>query len=378
MPDTDADVTDRERSRRAAERASEARAVLAADDGHTAAVAAATGKVTPDGVLSLQRLIGNRATVAVVQRDPQDEDLEAAAAMFQQAESGPGAARGWGALRGLTAESRTFNKPRKRSGPMVMDQEIEATLGPEGAGKFRKLMEAREARQKKTTTAGGAFIASQVNSKEKIGSAAAYVTPEERDGHLGEFLRGAHAFVSNDAYLKIRGEHVTEANFNAWGAGSNFVAPLADADSLVEEASAEGGRGLFHLEDALGIPKMSWVNQCKSADYGIWRFKILKPDALNLRIPSGGEYGAYGSWVDRGGAAHRGEWRPGGRTMGGAKEAVIDQIGMGKFAEKGEGAGLNTRNKLAELEKDGVLTIVLDMSMSANTMRVLSEMGQAG
>jgi hypothetical protein len=347
-----------------------------AESGHAKAVAAEVGDQGRGSVLALQRLIGNRATVALLQRDLEDEDVEAAAAMFQKAEYGPGAARGRGALRGLVAESRAFNKPRKQSGPLVMDPEIEATLGPERAAKFRKLMEAREARQKKTTTAGGAFMASQVNSKEKIGSSAAYITPEEREGHLGDFLRGAHAFVSNDAYMKIRGEHLTEANFNAWGAGSNFVAPLADADKLVDEAAAEGGRGLFHLEEKLGIPKQSWVNQCKSADYGIWRFKILKPAALNLRIPSGGEYGAYGSSVDKGGVAHRGEWRPGGQTLGGAKEAVIDQVGAGQWGESGDKAGLVTRNKLAELEKDGILKMELDKSMSANTKRVLQEMAQ--
>jgi len=358
--------------------APEERAATSTNSDHTMAVAAARGAITPAGLVALQRTIGNRAAVALIQREPKDEDLEAAAGMFKQAEFGAGAARGRAALRGLVAESRGFNKPRKQSGPLVLDPEIEATLGPEGTAKFRTLMEAREARQKKTTTAGGAFIASQVNSKEKIGSAAAYTTPEERDGHLGEFFRGAHAFVSNDAYLKIRGEHLTEPNFNAWGAGSNFVAPLTDADKLVEEASAPGGRGLFHLEDKLGIPKMSWVNQCKSADYGIWRFKILKPEALNMRIPSGGEYGAYGSWVDKGGVAHRGEWRPSGKTLGGAKEAVIDQIGAGKFGESGEAAGEATRNKLAELQKDGVLKVELDTSMVANTKRILGEMGQAG
>ncbi|MGH9123177.1 MAG: hypothetical protein ACRDZ8_00390, partial [Acidimicrobiales bacterium] len=360
------EAADREPQPKTAEAAPEGRATSWADGGHTQAVAAARGAISPAGLLALQRTIGNRATVALIQRDLADEDVEAAAGMFQQAEFGAGAARGRAALRGLVGESRGFNKARKQSGPLVMDAEIEATLGPEGAAKFRKLMEAREARQKKTTTAGGAFIASQVNSKEKIGSAAAYTTPEEREGHLGEFFRGAHAFVSNDAYLKIRGEHLSESNFNAWGAGSNFVAPLGDADKLVEEASAPRGRGLFHLEEKLGIPKMSWVNQCKSADFGIWRFKILKPEALNLRIPSGGEYGAYGSWVDRGGDAHRGEWRPGGKTLGGAKEAVIDQIGVGKFGEAGAGAGEATRNKLAELQKDGILKIELDASMSAN------------
>jgi hypothetical protein len=361
---------------RAAEVAQRGRALSSVEDGRAQAVAAGLGNVTPAGVLALQRRIGNRATAALLQRDLEDEDVQAAAAMFQKAEYGPGAARGRAALRGLVAESRGFNKPRKQSGPLVLDEGIEATLGPEGTAKFRKLMEAREARQKKTTTAGGAFIASQVNSKEKIGSSAAYITPEEREGHLGEFFRGAHAFVSNDAYSKIRGQHLTEKNFNAWGAGSNFVAPLADADKLVEEASAEGGRGLFHLEEKLGIPKLSWVNQCKSADYSIWRFKILKPAALNIRIPSGGESGAYGSWVDSGGAAHRGEWRPGGKTLGGAKEAVIDQVGAGQFGASGESAGLVTRNKLAELEKDGILKIELDKSMSANTKRVLQEMSQ--
>lgn len=380
------------------------------------AVAAAMGNLTPGGVLALQRQVGNRATVTVLQREPQDDEKEVddqqlqvavdqlqagdqaqtvdqaqavdaaqqvaeapqQAADPQQAKVKAGAARGWGALRGLVDESRAFNKSRKQSGPLVSDVGIKAALGPERAAKFRELMEKREARQKLTTTAGGAYIASQIGSKEKIGSAAAYTTPEERDGHLGEFFRGAHAFVSNDAYLKIRGEHVSEKNFNAWGSGSNFVAPLTDADKLVEEASAEGGRGLFHLEEKLGIPKLSWVNQCKSADYGIWRFKILNPGALNLRIPSGGEYGAYGSWVDREGAAHRGEWRPSGRTLGGAKEAVIDQVGAGKFGESGEAAGQATRNRLAELDKDGVLKIVLDTSMAGNTKRVLAQMGQPG
>jgi hypothetical protein len=328
---------------------------------HLTAAVSGIGTLTHAGVLELQRTVGNRSTLALIQREP-------------EAAVKAGAKKGWGALKGVVDESRAFNKPgRKQSGPLVMDDQIEAELGPERAEQFKKLMSDREARQKKTTTAGGAFLASQVNSKEKIGSSAAYISPEERDDHLGEFLKGAHAFVSNDAYLKIRGEHLTEKNFNAWGSDSNFVAPLSDADKLVEEAAAEGGRGLFLLEERLGIPKNSWVNQCKSSGYGIWRFKILKPEALNIRIPSGGEYGAYGSWVDREGAAHRGEWRPGGQTLGGAREAVIDKIGTGKFGESGEKAGEDVRNKLAQLVQDGVLEIVLDKSMAANTQRVIDE-----
>lgn len=356
-----AEVAASEQSRRIADadKTADASASLAA--GQLSVAASGVGSFTPAGVLGLQRMVGNQSTLALIQRDPEPA-VKA------------GAKKGWGALKGVVDESRAFNKPgRKQSGPLVMDDQIEAELGPERAEKFKKLMSDREARQKKTTTAGGAFLASQVNSKEKIGSSAAYISPEDRDDHLGEFMKGAHAFVSNDAYLKIRGEHMTEKNFNAWGSDSNFVAPLSDADKLVEQAAVEGGRGLFLLEEKLGIPKGSWVNQCKSSGYGIWRFKILKPEVLNIRIPSGSEYGAYGSWVDRGGDAHRGEWRPSGQTLGGAKEAVIDKIGSGKFGESGEKAGEDTRNKLAELVKDGVLEIVLDKSMAANTQRVIDE-----
>lgn len=49
-------------------------------------------------------------------------------------------------------------------------------------------------------------------------------------------------------------------------------------------------------------------------------------------------------------------------------------MGAGTFGQKGDSAGLATRNKLAELEKDGVLEMELDKSMSANTKRVLGEM----
>jgi hypothetical protein len=328
-------------------------------DGHARAIAATNGNVTPSGVLALQRLVGNKATTAVVQRED-EEDGNAEALKAQQARSAPGAARGRKALRGLVDESRAYNKG------MLMSIHPERRRGTRS-----------DQDPNKTTTAGGAYIASQVNSKEKIGDSKAYTSQNEREGHLGEFLKGAHAFVSNEAYLKIRGEHLTENNFNAWGAGSNFVAPLSDADSLVEKASGESGKGLFDLEESLGITPMMWVNQCRSTDFGIWRFKILRPDALNLRIPSGNETNAYGSWVDRQGAAHRGEWRPGGRTLGGAKEAVIDQVGAGKFGEKGEKAGEATRNKLEELEQDGTLRIELDKTMSGNTKRALLAKSQA-
>ena len=325
--------------------------------------------------MALQRLVGNRSTGLAIQRDRDAAVAEEVAEASTPTKPDPasGARRGWGAMRGLVDESRAFNQPGKQDAAFKLNVKTAADLGPERAAKLRALIDKREERSKKTTSAGGAFLASQVNSKEKIGSAAAYTTPEQREGHLGEFFKGAHAFVSNEAYLKIRGEHATEANFNAMGAGSNFVAPLSDADHLVEEASAPGGRGLFHLEEKLGIPKSSWVNQCKTANYGIWRIKILKPQALNLRIPSGSEYGAYGSWVDRSGTAHRGEWRPGGKTLGGAKEAVIDQIGAGKYGDSGEKGGEATRNKLGELQRDGVLKIELDTSMVANTERALSE-----
>ena len=337
------------------------------------------GGLMPARILQLQRQIGNRATVAALQRNPEADALkqaERAPAADPQAadhrQHSEGGARRWGKLRGEVDESRKFNTPGRKASPVFTSNvRVKAELGPERAAKLQQLIEARAERDALTTTAGGAYLASQVNAKEKIGSSKAYTTLAARDGHLGDFMKGAHAFVSNDAYLKIRGEHATEANFNAWGSGSNFVAPLGDADKLVAEAAAEGGRGLFHLEDKLGIPPGRWVRECKSAGYAIWRFKILKPDALNLRIPSGNEYGAYATWVDKG-TAHRGEWRPNGLTAGGAKEAVIDQVGVGKYGQSGPDAGKATRTKLAELVQDGVLEMVLDPSMRTNTERVLA------
>ena len=121
-------AADRDRLPRAAEPAQEVRAVSPGEDGRAEAVAAARGNVSRAGVVALQRLADNRATASVVQRQPEDEDVEAAAGMFQQAEHGAGAARGRGALRGLIGESRAFNKLRKQSGPLVMDKEIEETL----------------------------------------------------------------------------------------------------------------------------------------------------------------------------------------------------------------------------------------------------------
>ncbi len=53
---------------------------------------------------------------------------------------------------------------------------------------------------------------------------------------------------------------------------------------------------------------------------------------------------------------------------------MIDQVGAGTFGQKGDSAGLPTRNKLAELDKDGILEMEVDKSMSANTKRVLGEM----
>ena len=181
-------VADRDRLLPAAGHGGDVRADSSAQNGHAKAAGVGKGNVAPAGVLALQRRIGNRSTVALLQRDPEDEDLEAAAAMFQTAES---AAR------------------------------------PER---------------------GVRFAASSPNPA--------------RHGWTRAVPR-------------------TEAN----------------------------------------------------------------------------------------GAPEGGPW-------GGAKEAVIDQVGAGKYGESGEGAGLATRSKLADLEKDGILKVELDTSMSANTKRVLQEMGQ--
>jgi hypothetical protein len=256
------------------------------------------------------------------------------------AEQSARAKKGWGKIGSVVEKSKEFNA---------------------GTNPFRKAPGDSD----KTTTAGGAWLASQVNSKEKIGSVDEYMGSRDdpnskQSKHLEQFLGGGHAFITVWHHKNFFNLNEDGSGWGGWGQDANFIAPLGEADQLVADAAADGARGIWDLEVALGIPTGSWVSKC-APNYSIYRYKVHKPAELNMRIPSGNESGAYASWWDNQDNYQAGQWQPRGRTEGGAAEAVIDKI------------------SLAELQTIGkdVLEIVEDTSLAANTRRVVAEQDAA-
>lgn len=208
----------------------------------------------------------------------------------------------------------------------------------------------------KTRTAGGAWLANAMsyddpsqpapgaNTKSKIGPVEDYLG-DRNDPASKHYERlkpfrgegsdkgGAHAFISPKMHGAIMGE------WNSWGRDANFVAPRSTADKLVKDAREPGGRGIRHLEDKLGVPENQWVNQSNDQQE-MQRYTVRGAalDKLNLRVPSGSENQAYGpSWDKEAGKYKPGEWVPGGTTLGGTPEAVLDGVKGPKEKVAGEG-----------------------------------------
>lgn len=298
-------------------------------------------RMRPRNVIGLQRIVGNQAInrmrAAHIQRDG---DEQPAAPTPGPIAPPPSKAKArWGGLKGLVAESAKFNEGTK---PAASDSDKE-----------------------KTTSAGGAWLASQVGSKEKIGSADAYMGSRSdptsaHSEHLKQFASGAHAFITPAIHRNIHNLPGAWANFGGWGSDANFVAPLSSADALVKEAAGEKGRGIWELEERLGIPKGQWVKAC-APDYNVYRYIIHDTAKFNLRIPNGNERGAYASeWWN--GKYQRGQWQPKGYTEGGAVEAVIDKISI---------------DDMKLLEKE-VFEIVNETALAENTRKYLPDGPPAG
>ena len=170
-------------------------------------------------------------------------------------------------------------------------------------------MAAEIAGGKTSLNADGASMARRMDRSDQIGSPELLFNPEHIRNHLGKFAEGAHAFITPEKNKNIKGDW-------GWGKDNNFVSPLPEADALVNKA--QGEKGLFTLEEALGIPHFkswSWANVNENPENVMWRYIIPKPQDYNLDMASGKESGAY-----------KDEWIAGGKTLGGANEAVIDKI----------------------------------------------------
>jgi hypothetical protein len=249
------------------------------------------------------------------------------------------AKKGWGKIASTVEKSKSFNEGKTPS--------------------------KKSASSAKTVSAGGAWLASQVGSQEKIGSVDDYMGSRDdaesaQSKHLSQFLGGGHAFITPWVHKQIWNLNEDGSGWGGWGRDANFIAPLGEADALVAKASAPGARGIWDLEVALGIPEGQWVKGC-APDYHIFRYLVRDPVALGLRIPSGNESGAYGSWWNKD-KYQAGQWEPGGETEGGAAEAVIDKISL---------------DKLSTLGKD-VFEVIEEKAMAANTKRVADEKKAAG
>ena len=205
----------------------------------------------------------------------------------------------------------------------------------------------------KTASPAAAWLANQMDRKDIIGSCASYVgdahdPTSAHYQHLQKFSGGGHAFITPDIHAKITRDLVSW--FVGWGQDFNFLQPLRDADALVHEAAR--GEGLFDLERELGVPPGNWVKACSNYGYAIYRYIIPSPKELGLRMPSGHEKNAYGSWTSDKGVFTYGLWEPFGTTSGGATEGVIPAL---------------TRKQFLEAKVKGLIKCRLDYSMADAT-----------
>ena len=155
----------------------------------------------------------------------------------------------------------------------------------------------------------GASMSRRMDRKDQIASPELLYSPDKIKNHLGKFADGAHAFITPEKNKNIKGDW-------GWGLDKNFVTPLREAEVLVNEA--QGEKGIFTLEEKLGIPHLkpwSWASEEKNPENIMWRYIIPNPQDYNLNMASGKEIGAY-----------KEEWIAGGKTLGGGYEAVIDKI----------------------------------------------------
>jgi len=124
--------------------------------------------------------------------------------------------------------------------------------------------------------------------------------------HLSMF-DNAHAFISNWAFGNILN------SWKNWGDGTNFVSSLADGERLFKNAVHSDG--ISSLETALGIKPGNWSDKGKTNE--IYRFIVRDPKKFQIRLPTGVE-----------GQAYQNEWLFGGRTLGGAPEAIINAMSL--------------------------------------------------
>ena len=147
-----------------------------------------------------------------------------------------------------------------------------------------------------------------------------YLPQDYIDAHLGQYQSsGASRLSSTDDFVAHVG-NTTGANIGRdtpynlgstqYKGGSEFMSVHSDIDVVLSEA-AKAGDPYASIATDLGMQDMDKFNS------GVYRYDIdsSQLSRLHIRMPSGNEPGAYAL-----------EWIPGGHTLGGASEAVVDMF----------------------------------------------------
>ncbi|MBD7911792.1 hypothetical protein [Clostridium cibarium] len=137
--------------------------------------------------------------------------------------------------------------------------------------------------------------------KGKRPDPSTYLSSEYIEQHLKQFDNGGSFVMTKKQYMRF-----VEGNpYIGCPDNTQFIAPKDFMDKI--DNIANGDISIY--EKKLGFDDGHF-----SADGGLVRFDIKDAKSLNVRIPSGNEFGANEHWI------------PGGYTDGGTAEAIIDNI----------------------------------------------------
>ncbi|MCX2803412.1 RHS repeat-associated core domain-containing protein, partial [Microbulbifer thermotolerans] len=170
---------------------------------------------------------------------------------------------------------------------------------------FQKRTKGHFANSTESSIAYEKMRAAQSAPKGSRPSPSTYLPASYIDAHLQRFESGASYLVPEDILDRF-GRDVLGCPDN-----TQFVMSSNEMNDLLRKANGD----ISYLENELGIPKGAWEGRT------LKRIDIPNPTALNLRMPSGNEFGA------------NEEWLAGGYLPTGYSEAVIDRIPKGMYKE---------------------------------------------
>ncbi len=150
-----------------------------------------------------------------------------------------------------------------------------------------------------------------------------YLDPAYINEHLSQFDSGAVSFITREQFLRFTVDG-NQAEYHGRPEGL-FVLPANWAASMINEQASDPAIAscadkkeknfelLKKVEIKMGIPAGLW-----SKPNSLLAIVIERPRDLNLRMVTGREGGA------------NLEWRPGGYTIGGTPEAMVDRAQIHK------------------------------------------------